>query len=161
MRGRLGLSQQRSKQTTMRESLEMVGGRILNMWSLDNVTCSYLENGISGPSLSGCKNPLPLSLNSDPLFVRICTQSLQSLVVAQRCPQLIYNIWVRLKDVLFLVIPSLSVIIDSERLPMGQHRRNILKGPTNLNRHSMFHVESGPIPVIRYKQDYNSTSKGL
>lgn len=35
---------------------------------------------------SGCKNPLPLSLNSDPLFVIICTQSLQSSVVAQRCP---------------------------------------------------------------------------
>ena len=56
--------------------------KILNMWSLDNVTCSYLENGISSPSLSGCKNTLPLSLNSDPLFVILCTQSLQSLVIA-------------------------------------------------------------------------------
>lgn len=75
------------EQTDHHERITRNGrGRILNMWSLDDVTCGYLENGISSPSLSGCKNPLPLSLNSDPLFVIICTQSLQSLVIAQRCP---------------------------------------------------------------------------
>lgn len=59
-----------SKQTTMRESLEMVGGRILNMWSLDNVTCSYLENGISGPSLTKVPSHLVASSSSRPASIQ-------------------------------------------------------------------------------------------